>query len=266
MPLTTAPSRPATIAVDLHHAPEAPPHTPVTADYPLIITIDGPAGTGKSTVARRLAERLGLEFLDTGAMYRAAAAIAIDRGHEAAVRAGHTADWLQLVLEADLHFDWRTRPPAVLAWLRPMDDRIRDHDVTALVSVVAAVAPLRKHMVQKQRIIGHQHPRLVTEGRDQGSVVFPDAPVKFYLDARPEVRAQRRADQLRAHGRDVDLNALLADIVRRDHLDSTRPDGPLTCPADAVRVDTSTLMLDEVVTTLEHTTRQRVADLINRDV
>ncbi|MAY73555.1 MAG: cytidylate kinase, partial [Phycisphaerae bacterium] len=150
-----------------------PPSTPI------IITIDGPAGTGKSTVARLLAERLGLDFLDTGAMYRAATAIAIDKGLLDEAVAGAVGRLLEVVLDADLHFDWQTSPPAMLAWLKPMDDRIRDNDVTANVSRVAAIGTLRKHLVQKQRIIGHQHPRLVTEGRDQGSVAFPDAEIKF---------------------------------------------------------------------------------------
>jgi len=241
--------------------PTAKPIPDVPADFPLIITIDGPAGTGKSTVARMLAARLGLDFLDTGAMYRAAAAIAIDRGHEDQVRGGEFGAFLADVLDADLHFDWSLDPPQILAWLEPVDDRIRERDVARLVSTVAAISVLRKHMVQKQRIIGHQHPRLVTEGRDQGSVVFPQAPVKFFLDARDEVRAKRRAEQLRAAGKDVDEHVLLAEIRERDRLDSSRADGPLVCPEDADRLDTSDLTLDEVVAQLERVTRDTLAAL-----
>ena len=112
------------------------------------------------------------------------------------------------------------------------------------------IGTLRKHMVQKQRIIGHQHPRLVTEGRDQGSVAFPNAPVKFYLDADPKVRAARRAAQLREAGHEVDDAELLESIIERDRIDSTRADGPLTCPEDAIIVDTSDLDIDGVVETL----------------
>ncbi|MEO0482323.1 MAG: (d)CMP kinase, partial [Planctomycetota bacterium] len=161
--------------------------------------------------------------------------------------------------DADLHFDWTLRPPAIMAWLVPMNDRIRDADVSKLVSPIAGIADLREHMVRKQRIIAHQHPRLVTEGRDQGSVVFPDADVKFFLSARPEIRAERRAAQLRGKGRDADAQTILADIIERDRLDSTRAVGPLVCPEGAVTIDTSDLEFDEVVRVLEREVRERIA-------
>ncbi|MEM7621980.1 MAG: (d)CMP kinase [Planctomycetota bacterium] len=230
-------------------------------DQPIIITIDGPAGTGKSSVARQLAGRLGLDFLDTGAMYRAATAIAIDHSIVEAVRRGEVGEFLELLLDADLHFDWNDDPPSILAWLRPLNERIREKDVTSTVSMVAAIRTLRKHMVQKQRIIGHQHPRLVTEGRDQGSVVFPNAEVKFYLDAAPEVRAARRAAQERAKGVIVDDAELLASIIERDRLDSSRSDGPLVCPSDAVRIDTAPHDIVGVIGILERMTRDRVESL-----
>lgn len=221
-------------------------------DGPVIITIDGPAGTGKSSVARLLAKRLGLDFLDTGAMYRAAAAISIDRGvphtdHDALVA---------IVKDADLHFDWTTDPPAILAWQKPMGDRIRDGDVTAIVSPVAGISPMRAHMVMKQRLIARQHPRLVSEGRDQGSVVFPDASVKFYLDATPQVRARRRADQLRTAGVVADESAILHDIILRDQGDMSRSDGPLIKPDGAIVIDTSHISRDEVVESLERYVRE----------
>lgn len=233
------------------------PEWQVPADQPIIVTIDGPAGTGKSTVAKSLAERLGLDFLDTGAMYRAATAICID--HK--IDPNDVDNLLKVVESADLHFDWATDPPAMLAWLKPMDKRIRDTDVTAMVSQIAAIGPVRTHMVRKQRIIANQHPRLVTEGRDQGSIVFPDAEVKFYLDASPEIRAHRRAEQYRAQGQDVDDRQILANILGRDTMDAQRTDGPLICPEDAVIIDSSHLEIPAVVEAMEKIVRERVSAL-----
>lgn len=228
---------------------------PIPVERAVVITIDGPAGTGKSTVARLLARALGIDFLDTGAMYRAAAAILIDKGIDPV----DTGTLVSTVIGADLHFDFSCDPPLLLAWNTPMEHRIRELDVTRVVSRVAAIPELRQHMVRKQRIIAAQHPRLVSEGRDQGSVVFPDADVKFYLDAAPGIRARRRAEQLRAAGKDVDECRLLAEIEERDQLDSSRADGPLICPDDACRVDTSHMEITEVVSTLEAIARERLA-------
>ncbi len=220
----------------------------------VIITIDGPAGTGKSSVARALARSLGLEFLDTGAMYRAAALLAIERGI-----APQRGDALAAcVADADLHFDWSRQPPALMLGARDATPRLRDEDVDETVSEVAAQAPVRRLMVSLQRRIAAQHPRLVTEGRDQGSVVFPDAAVRFYLDASPRVRAARRREQLEREGRRVDAEAILRSIEERDRIDSTREVGPLRVPDGAVRIDTEGLPEAEVVARLESEVRRRV--------
>lgn len=244
----------------------------------LIITLDGPAGSGKSTVARRLAQRLGLEFLDTGAMYRGLTAHCIDHAIDPA---GEPSLVVEFLRPARLRFDWQTDPPRLhiqrfvhshAAQPRPgetavpapaaevdLTPRLRDADVTVKVSDIAAIGAVRQMMVEAQRQIARAHPRLVTEGRDQGSVVFPDAQVKFYLDARPGVRARRRADQLAAAGKPADPDQIVAQILRRDHRDVHRADGPLICPDDAIRVDTSEMSLDQVVEHLEQRVRSTVA-------
>ena len=223
--------------------------------FPLIVTIDGPAGTGKSSVSRRLAKRLGMEFLDTGAMYRAATALAIDHG----VPINDGPAIADLTLRAELHFDWRSDPPALMAFGEPIVNRLRDADVNKAVSPVSGLQEIREILVRRQRLIGQQHPLLVTEGRDQGSVVFPNAEVKIYLDASPRVRAKRRAKQLHGEPTPEQIDTIEHDIAERDRLDTTRKFGPLVCPEGAERVDTSEIPLDRVVDVLETVVREGVA-------
>ena len=223
----------------------------------LIVTIDGPAGSGKSTLARQLAARLGLDFLDTGAMYRAVAAKAIERGINIVEEPYYV---VELARNCPLRFDWATDPPRLYARESDVTDRLRDRDVTGAVSDIAALGGVRNVLVDEQRCIGQEHPRLVTEGRDQGSIVFPEADVKFYLDASPTVRANRRAAQLREMGKPVQLEAIRQNIIERDRKDSSRSDGPLICPDDAIRIDTSDMTLGEVLELLEKTVREQLAD------
>lgn len=229
-----------------------PPTSPAST-VRLLITIDGPAGTGKSSVARHLALRLGLDFLDTGAMYRAATALAIDLGAD-------LNDELMLadiVRAADLCFDWTTDPPTLYAFGRSIMHRLRDPDVSAQVSPLSSLAAVREVLVERQRRIGEVHRRLVSEGRDQGSVVFYDADVKVYLDASPAVRARRRAEQLARLGQPADLAAIEREIAERDRRDSTRAVGPLVCPEDAVRLMTDHLDQQGVVEELIRIVRAR---------
>lgn len=227
------------------------------ASKTLIVTIDGPAGSGKSTLARQLAARLGLDFLDTGAMYRAIAAKAIERGIDIPNEPYYVTE---LARNCPLRFDWATDPPRLYARGADVTDRLRDRDVTDAVSDLAAIGGVRQVLVKEQRCIGQEHPRLVTEGRDQGSVVFPKAEVKFYLDASPAVRASRRAEQLREMGKPVQLDAIRKNIIERDRKDSTRSDGPLICPDNAKRIDTSDMKLGEVLDLLEQYVRDRIGE------
>jgi cytidylate kinase len=221
---------------------------------PVIITIDGPAGTGKSTLAHLLARRLGLEFLDTGAMYRAAALIAQERG--VAPDDGPTLS--DAIAESDLHFDWKADPPRLMLGRRDISAAIRDMEVSGIVSIVAAQPEVRQVLVDAQRRIAAQHPRLVSEGRDQGSIVFPDAPLRFYLTADAAVRAERRVAQLGAAGKTVDHTMVMRDIEERDHLDRTRSVGPLIRPRGAVDIDTGAGDVDEVVGQMESIARDRL--------
>jgi cytidylate kinase len=198
-------------------------------------------------------------------MYRAAAAIAIDAGVDPADHARFVAE----VERRDLHFDFDTDPPTLLCEGQSIMHRLRDADVTRLVSPVAAIDKLRQEMVKKQRQIAIAHPRLVTEGRDQGSVVFPDADVKFYMFASARVRAERRADQVSGgSGRrpsEAEIQRLEQEIQARDDSDSRRTVGPLTCPADAERIDTSDMGFDQVVDALEaHVTRVLGSRVVTR--
>ncbi|MCC5827934.1 MAG: (d)CMP kinase [Phycisphaeraceae bacterium] len=227
-----------------------------------VVTIDGPAGSGKSTVARRLAARLGWAFLDTGAMYRGLTAWALDRG----IAPADSPDQVAAIAERlTISFDWTDDPPRLRINERDMMDRLRAPDVAASVSDVASIASVRRILVGLQRAIASDRPRLVSEGRDQGSVVFPDALVKFFLDAAPEVRAARRAAELRAAGQQFDDAQILDQILRRDERDRNRSDGPLICPADAVVVETGGLTLDQVTARLEEETRKRLGSSLTGD-
>lgn len=222
----------------------------------MIITIDGPAGTGKSTAAHLLAKRLGLEFLDTGAMYRTAALIAL----ESAIAPDAGVKLAAAIAAADMHFNWKADPPSLMLGERVVGSRIRDMDVSGVVSIVAAQKEVRQVLVDAQRRIAHQHPRLVSEGRDQGSVVFPEAPLRFFLTADAGVRAERRMAQLAASGKPIDHASVMRDIHERDLLDRTRPDGPLIRPPGAIDINTGDGDVDSVVSRMEATARERLPD------
>ncbi len=212
-----------------------------------VIAIDGPAGSGKSTVARRVAARLGLDYLDTGAMYRAVAFEAIRRG----------------VDPDDL--------PAVAALARQMEltveDRvvvngsdatveIRGPEVTRAVSVVAANPDVRHELVLRQREWAEARGGGVVEGRDIGTVVFPEAALKVYLTASEDARAERRSKEML----DRQYDEVAADLARRDRIDSTRTASPLSAAADAVRLDTTELSADQVVDSVLALVAERIPE------
>jgi cytidylate kinase len=219
----------------------------------MIITIDGPAGTGKSSVSLAVAERLGYSFLDTGAMYRAIGLAAVRRQ----ANLEDPRELTYIARHARIEFDWSKHPPGVLLNGDSVGHLLRGSEATRAASYVAVVPAIREMLVQQQREIGRMLGNLVTEGRDQGSVVFPGAEAKFYLDASPQERARRRAAQLRARGEIVDYNEVLNSIVSRDKRDASRAVGPLSVPPDAEVVDTTTLTQEQVVDQIVSRVREK---------
>jgi cytidylate kinase len=222
-----------------------------------IVAIDGPAGAGKSTVARRLADALGFVLVDTGAMYRVVALAAKQAGVAWTDGDGVSRLADELVARGALAFE---RDPARGVRVRldgaDVSDAIRTPDVGMGASTVSAFKGVRDALLELQRQAGRGG-GVVLEGRDIGTVVFPDAEVKFFLTARPEVRAKRRHDELVAKGQNATFDETLADVLRRDEQDTTRAVAPLKQADDAVFVDSSDATIDETVERMATRVRQR---------
>jgi CMP/dCMP kinase len=219
----------------------------------IVVAIDGPAGTGKSSVSRGLARELHARYLDTGAMYRivtlAVLRAGIDLTDQGAVAAVASTVKLSVGYDADEDRSYLDG--------EDVSSEIRGDEVTKAVSAVSSVPAVRTRLVDLQRALAGGPGSVVVEGRDIGTVVLPDADVKFFLTASPETRARRRNDQNVAAGLRDDYEGVLADVRRRDELDSTRTVSPLRAAPDAVRVDTSEMTEFEVIAHLLQLVEQR---------
>lgn len=210
------------------------------------MAIDGPSGAGKSTIARTLAQRLGYAFLDTGAMYRAITWHFLAHGLAPGARGADDTALRAALADATLALEGGK----VLLNGEDVTSHLRTREVEAQVSAVSALSFVRARMGELQRLVATRGP-VVAEGRDMGSVVFPEARWKFYLDAAPSERARRRYQDFVRQGREVQEAAVLEEIQVRDRLDSTRSDAPLTQAADARYVDTTGMTADAVIQLLE---------------
>jgi CMP/dCMP kinase len=217
----------------------------------VVVAIDGPAGAGKSTIARRIADRLGFTYIDTGAMYRAVALWALQQGVDTADM--HRME--QLALASDI----RLSPGKISLNGEDVTDAIRTPEVASGASKVAVIPGVRRAMVAKQRDIG-AHMSVVMEGRDIGTVVFPDADVKIFLDAEPEERVRRRLAEERAKGAEVSEGLVAAQMKERDLRDSTRRDAPLSQAPDALYVDSTAMGIEEVEEEILKLIRKRVSN------
>jgi cytidylate kinase len=226
-----------------------------------VVAMDGPSGTGKSTVSRRLAQACSAAYLDTGAMYRAATLAALRAG----LGEGATEDEIaRAAIGARLESGTDPVAPTITLDGEDVSGPIRGPEVTGFVSAVSAVPQVRAEMVARQhaliRAAVGSGGGMVVEGRDIGTVVVPDAPLKVYLTASPEVRAARRGRQDEKAGRKADLRVTLADVERRDRLDSSRRVSPLYAAADALVLDTDRLSADAVLAKLRELVSARGLD------
>lgn len=228
-------------------------HQAVSEASGVAVAIDGPAGTGKSSVSKGLAKALGARYLDTGGMYRMVtlAVLRADIDPADAQAVARTAE------DVTMSVDYRTDGDRYFLDGEDVSTEIRGDQVTAAVSAVSSVPAVRTRLVDLQREMADGMGSVVVEGRDIGTVVLPDAPVKIFLTASAETRARRRNDQNVAAGLADDYEAVLADVRRRDHLDSTRAVSPLRAASDAVVVDTSEMTEAQVISHLRDLVTQR---------
>ncbi|WP_281817922.1 (d)CMP kinase [Brachyspira pilosicoli] len=211
-----------------------------------IISLDGPSGAGKSTVAKLVAKKLGYKYLDTGAMYRAVTLFFLNKN----VNIQNDNEIISAISDLKISFDNNNK-----IYLNDVDvsEEIRSIKVVNMVSKVSSISAVRKSMVSLQRAIA-ENDNYVVDGRDIGSVVFPLAKYKFYIDASVDIRAKRRYEEEIQKGKDITFEEVIDSIKKRDEFDSNREDSPLVVPKDAIIIDTTNMTIDEVV--------QKITDVV----
>jgi len=219
---------------------------------PIVIAIDGPAGAGKSTVAQKLAERLGLTYVDSGATYRAAALKVLDLG----VLPDDVRAVAGVVANADIRIATDGSRSRVFLDGADVSEQIRSAEVTVAAAQVSRLSSVREKLIALQRTLASGR-GVVMEGRDIGTVVFPDAPLKIFLEADPEERARRRLEQETREGRAATLEQTAYEIQQRDQLDAERKISPLVAAPDAVKIDSTRLTADQVVERVLDLSRER---------
>ena len=220
----------------------------------MIIAIDGPSGAGKSTLGKMLAKKLNLLYLDTGAMYRAVGLAVVERG----VSFEDRAQVAEIAENAKIELVGEPESLQIFLDGRDVTGEIRTNEIGQAASIVSAIAEVRKILVEHQREIGQSAPRgCVLDGRDIGTIVFPNADVKFFLTAKPEARARRRYEEDLQRGLDVTYEKTFEEIRQRDERDVSRADSPLSIAEDAIVIDTSELNLTEVFEQMTEIVREK---------
>ena len=230
----------------------------MNSNHKIIIAIDGYSSSGKSTMARQLASAIGYRYIDSGAMYRAVTLWAMRHGY---MSQGATPDTEAIITALpDIRIDFKVDGPRQLTMLdgEIVENEIRSLEVSNCVSPIAAIPEVRRALVRMQQSMGESK-GIVMDGRDIGTVVFPQAEMKVFCDASAERRAERRYKELTGKGASVTYEEVLDNVRTRDHIDETRSEGPLRCADDAVRLDNSSMTIDEQNKWLLDLYRQRIS-------
>jgi cytidylate kinase len=209
----------------------------------MIIAIDGPAGAGKSSLAKALAKKLGYTYIDTGAMYRAVAY----KINQLGISPDELDKILEVLKNTSIELIQSEDGVKVILDGRDVSNEIRTEEIGKISSKIAVYSEVRRFLVNLQREMGLKYKNVVIEGRDTGTVIFPDADIKLFITASPEVRAERRYKQLKEKGFDVDYNQILKDVIERDKIDTSRKDSPLKPAEDSIIIDTSNMSFEEVL-------------------